>query len=97
MICEKYIVRKAGSGHVTKNSKADKKLKRIDKIREGFFHFHIDTGFLAKNMHRINPDTIISVSEKIHGSSFISSYISCNKKLNFLEKIFVKARRWAEK
>ena len=88
MICEKYIVPTKNQGtQGDKKSKADRKLKRFDRLIDGQFHFHIDTGFLAKELHKIKPEDIISISEKIHGTSAIASYILCNKKLSWGNKI----------
>ena len=41
-------------------------------------------------MHRFNLDTLINISYKMHGTSAIVSYILCNKKLKWYEKILKK-------
>ena len=42
---------------------------------------------LYKNLHRISPSNIISITYKLHGTSGISSYILCKKPLKWYEKI----------
>jgi hypothetical protein len=85
-ICEKYIVKQSrtpGSGTKTGN----KKLKKISKLIENQFRFHTSTSQLGKSIHMINPDDIISITSKLHGSSLVSSLILCKKNLNLFERI----------
>lgn len=42
---------------------------------------------LYKNLHRINPDSLISISYKLHGTSGISSYVLCKRRIPLLEEI----------
>jgi len=86
-ICRKYIVKvqnMPGSGNGSKKSKKPKESKIIDNQ----FRFHQDTSMLYKNMHKINPDDIISITYKTHGTSAISSKVLCKKQLKWYEKIF---------
>ncbi len=46
---------------------------RESKIIPGQFHFHTDTSQLGKNMHKINPDDLIVLTWKMHGTSAIVS------------------------
>lgn len=88
-VCEKYFVpcHNSGSSNKRKETKANKKFSRIIKEQ---FHFHIDTPLLGRCIGNINPDQIISITQKLHGSSFIVSNILCNKKLNVFEKTLKK-------
>lgn len=70
-----------------KESKNNKKLKQFDKLIEGQFRFHYDTLLLKKDPNVIHPNDLISITEKIHGTSTIHSYIQCYKPLSFKEKI----------
>jgi len=45
---------------------------------------------LYKNLHRINPTDLIQISFKLHGTSGISSYVLCKRKLNWFEKLLSK-------
>lgn len=89
-ICRKYIPKQEKrSDHVRhKKGKGFKKyeLKLIDKQ----FNFHQDTSQLYKNLHKINPDSLISISYKLHGTSLVSSKILCKKPLKWYEKVLKK-------
>jgi hypothetical protein len=89
MICEKYIVKSKNQSNqnLSKKDKKNKKIKRFSKLIEEQFRFHVDTAMLAKNIHRIQPNSLISVTEKLHGTSFVVSNILCNKKLNWKDRI----------
>lgn len=50
------------------------------------------TSMLYRNLHRIEPDSLISCTYKLHGTSGVSSYVLCKKKLNWYEKLLVKLR-----
>lgn len=54
-----------GQGKSDKNNR--KLVKKFDRLIEGEFKFHYDTDPLAKNMHLLNPETVVTVSDKIHG------------------------------
>lgn len=41
-------------------------------------------------MHRLNPNDLISITYKCHGTSAISSLILCNKQLKWCEKLLKK-------
>lgn len=78
-ICKKYVVKQERkSDHVKhQNGKGFKKYET--KLIDGQFRFHGDTEQLYKNLHRINPDSLIQISYKLHGTSGVSSYILCKK------------------
>lgn len=92
-ICKKYYPPKQktynSSGENGKKRNKSKKPKE-DRLIDNQFRFHSDTGMLYKNMHMIGRDDIISITYKIHGTSFISSKVLCKKKLNMVEKILKK-------
>ncbi len=66
-----------------------------DKGKKGFssnlldnqFKFHFDTAQLRRNIHKITPNTIISISDKWHGTSAIFSNILIKRNLNWFEKL----------
>lgn len=89
-ICKKYMIktqRTPGLGG-NKNSKLVK--KHETKLVENQFRLHGDTSMLYKNLHRIKPTDLISITYKIHGTSFISSKVICKKPLVWYEKILKK-------
>lgn len=88
-ICKKYVVRISGSGNLSKgkSGKRPKSVKRESKLIEGLFRLHYDTAQLKKNLHNIYPDTLVSISDKWHGTSLVVSNILTKRKLNWKEKI----------
>lgn len=85
-ICKKYIVkqrRTPGSG----KTKVARQPKGLSKLVEDQFRFHYDTVLIKKNPYAVKPDDIISVTEKVHGTSGISSYVLCNRPMTFIEKV----------
>lgn len=89
-ICEKYINLNALRQQNLAAKKADKKVAKQSKIVDGQFRFHIDTEHLAKNTQNINPNDIISISSKLHGTSFVVSKVLCKKELKWHEKLLKK-------
>lgn len=90
IICKKYVPRVKANENTPsdrKNKKRLKQIKKFDRLIPEQFSFHYDTNMLNVNMHKFTPDTIISITKKLHGSSFITANILCNKKLNIVEKI----------
>jgi hypothetical protein len=84
-ICKKYIP----TIQVTKSYNKEKKVnkKKFNKIIPELFHFHIDTEQLLRNLYKIKPIDIGSISRKIHGTSSICSYVPIKRELTFIEKI----------
>lgn len=56
--------------------------KKLTKLIEGQFHFHYDTDSLEKAPWVIKPWNLIEVSTKFHGTSGISAYVLCKKRLS---------------
>lgn len=94
IFCEKYIP-------VTKNKlvnehtgpsqhwwkKRQKKINRFERLIDGQFTFHYDTGQLANNLHNFLPSDKITLTTKIHGSSIILSNTKVKRKFTNWEKI----------
>jgi hypothetical protein len=83
-ICKKYIPKRNIPGQT--NSKNKGKKPKESKIIDNQFRFHQDTSMLYKNLDKIKPESLISITYKIHGTSGISSKVLCKKKLNWFEK-----------
>lgn len=84
-ICEKYVPKEArtpGQGG-TKQGKKPKESRIVD----GQFTLHSDTSHLGKNIHKITPDTLISITNKLHGTSFVVSKVLVKRKLNWFDKL----------
>lgn len=87
-IAKKYVIKTRQSGPSSIKNKSPKE----SKIIEGQFNFHIDTSQLYRNLDKITPNDLIQITYKIHGTSGISSYVLCKKKLNWFEKVLKKFR-----
>lgn len=87
LICKKYIIKRGTVG--LSSSKKGRKQKRKDESRlvENQFKFHDTTSMLYKNLHKIEPKSLISITYKMHGTSGISSYILCKRNISVLERI----------
>lgn len=85
-ICEKYIpanqIREQNL-----NNKSGKKAVKIDRLVENQFRLHNDTSQLKKNLHLLFPDDIISITNKLHGTSFVVGKVLVKKQLTLKEKI----------
>lgn len=88
-ICHKYVV-PAKQKSTTGSKKGRKKRKLISRVIPEMFKFHCDTAQLAKNLFRITPNTVASISRKIHGTSGICSKTKVLKKLKWYEKVLKK-------
>jgi len=90
VICKKYVpVTKAHPEHCSQShwKHRMKKLKRFDRLIPDTFIFHYDTTMLAEHIKAINPDDVITITTKVHGTSIIISNIPVLRKLSFFEKV----------
>jgi len=85
MICQKYTPRRNKVSNPCAHG--PKKARVEDKLVDGQFRFHIDTAQLGRNLHRIEPHTIISISDKWHGTSAIFSHILVRRDLSWIDRI----------
>jgi len=86
-IFTKYVVKQA---KVQGMSNKQKQIKKFDKIIDKYFKFHEDTSNLRFNIHKINPDDIISIHYKKHGTSAVFANILVNKQLTWYERLLKK-------
>ena len=85
---KKYIVYRNG-GHSLKSdhNRRNNKLKYFDRVDETQFSFHYDTLKAQKEPWCVNPNDIISITSKIHGTSHISAHVLCYRKMNLFRRI----------
>ena len=83
-ICHKYVP-KRNPGR--ENPAQARQAKLIDQIVPNQFRFHPDTEQLRRNVHKISPEDIISVSSKWHGTSVVISKILVQRQLPWYEKV----------
>ena len=81
LIVEKYVVPTRSVPHVRQGKKP-----RISRLVEGQVHLHVDTENLRRNAFKINPEDDISITYKLHGTSFWVANVLCKRKLGVLEK-----------
>lgn len=85
-ICRKYVVKVRQSNGISVTKGKGRKA-RESKLIDNQFRFHEDTSMLYKNLHKINPDSLIHISYKMHGTSGISSYVLCKRNHSLIEKL----------
>ena len=90
--CWKYIppVKETSERNNQKHfNKRMKKVKKFDRLVNDQFAFHYDTNRLdGTNISKfLNPDDIVTITTKVHGTSIILANILVNRKLSFIEKI----------
>ena len=86
-ICKKYIVARHLTQGQSGSGKRQKKVARFNKVIDTQFHYHYDTVRVQNDKWAIAPDDIISVTEKVHGTSGISACVLCKKKPSLTNKI----------
>ncbi len=84
-ICEKYIVPIKNSGG--ENNKKGKQPVKISRLVDNQFYLHNDTDNLRKNIHKINPNDIIGIHYKKHGTSIVIGNVQVKRQLSWLEKL----------
>ena len=80
-IVEKYKIEKK-----SQNGKEGKKPK-LSRLVEGQVHLHTNTENLRRNSHKINPDDMISITYKTHGTSWWVANVLTKRKLSLLERV----------
>ena len=88
-INKKYIPKNTKIQNISgnNNEKTIKQPKGIDKLVDGQFRLHYDTILIKKCPHIIQPNDLISITEKIHGTSGISARVLCKQDLNWKQII----------
>lgn len=87
LLVQKYRIKYSN----VKKDPADKKAKKAAKpesiLVDNQFHFHIDTPQLGRNLFKFRADSFISITQKLHGTSFISSKVLTKRKLSLKERV----------
>lgn len=88
LLCKKYIPKFSKTPAQT-GGKVTKKLKKgIKKVIEKQFRFHYDTTLIKKCPNVIKPESLLSITAKVHGTSGISAYVLCTRPKKWYEKMF---------
>jgi len=83
-ICSKYLPPVKQS---TQPKGKKGRTPKVSRMIPGQFHFHIDTDQLLRNVHKLNHDSVISITRKIHGTSAIASNCLVKRKKSLMEKL----------
>lgn len=76
-INKKYIPKNTRMPGAPGSGRSAKQPKGFDRILEDQFRFHYDTTLIKKCPNVIKPGDLISITEKVHGTSGISAYVLC--------------------
>lgn len=80
------------SDELTKHEKRrGKKIEKLDRMVDGQFNFHYDTQQLKDNLWRFKPETVVDISVKVHGTSFITGKLLTKNYLK--ESLLQKSKR----
>lgn len=85
-LCEKYIIQVRNSNP---GGKASKQVKKISRLVDNQFYLHNDTDNLRKNIHKINPNDIIGIHYKKHGTSAVFANIPVKRILSWYERLLI--------
>ena len=86
-ICEKYIVPAARNSNPGGSKPA---VNKFNRLVDNQFYLHNDTENLRRNIHKINPNDIIGIHYKKHGTSAVFANIPTKRPLKWYEKLLVK-------
>ena len=87
-ICKKYIVYTP----VSKNNNKQQKSVKLSRLVDNQFYLHNDTDNLRKNIHKLNPDDIVGIHYKKHGTSIVIGNVQTKRQLSWIEKIAKKLK-----
>lgn len=91
-VCKKYVVQRnnggqESQGNFEKQKKVDKKDSITQRLAPNQFRLHGSTSHLGRNLHLLNPDSIISITEKLHGCNAVFSKVLARRLLSKREKV----------
>jgi len=82
-----YVPQIKEKKRTVKGKNRAKKLFRFDRLIPGKFQFHYDTSQLGRNIDKIKPTDVVTISNKIHGTSAIFANVLTKKpKFGFVYK-----------
>lgn len=85
-----YVPPVKENNHVSKGDKRNAKLKRFKMLIEGSFRLHYDTKQFAKEIRQFEPDDVVDISNKLHGTSAIFANILTNVPTNWFKRMWRK-------
>ena len=91
-VCEKYFSKNYHVRDSSSNNNSKVKKNKFKRIIDTQWRFHIDTAQLGRNIHKLELNDMINISQKIHGTSICIGNVLCNKKLSFTERLLKKLK-----
>jgi hypothetical protein len=85
-LCKKYRPARVQVA-TSKESRFNKKLSKFDRLVPNQFRFHQTTTQLAKSLPLFDPNDIIVITDKWHGTSAVYANVLVKKQLNLLERM----------
>lgn len=81
-----------------KNKQLPKIYKEFDRLVPGQFNFHYDTQLFEKSISRFHLDDSVTITLKMHGTSFILSNVISKVPVfgGFYEKLFPSLPKWLQ-
>jgi len=89
---------KQGTPRVSKDTRRNRKLAKFDRMIPGQFAFHYDTQLFERNVHRISPEMVVTISNKLHGTSYIIGNVLVKRPKweGLYRKLFVYLPKWLQ-
>jgi hypothetical protein len=88
---KKYIPKKqTKENKIIDNNNKKTNIKRFNRIIDNQFRFHVNTLHINRNPIYISKGDLLSITYKIHGTSFIVSNVLVKDKMSFTKKLFKK-------
>jgi hypothetical protein len=89
VICAKYVNPALLRSSVNRGAKPKKKAVE-SKVIPDQFRFHYDTEHLGRNIHSLQPDDVVTITQKLHGTSAVFARVKCKKSLNPVFRLLAK-------
>jgi hypothetical protein len=87
-ICEKYVPKKSNTpGQGGKNKQS---VKYISRLVDNQFRLHVDTENLRRNMEKLKPCDLVSITYKMHGTSFVVGKVLTKPKVGWFKTQLIK-------
>lgn len=80
-VCRKYVIPRKGHGP------SAAKVLRQSRVDEKFLPKHFDTENYFRNIEKLNPNDIVYVTQKLHGTSVRIGHTIVSRKLKWYDKL----------
>lgn len=87
LLLKKYVIK---TPEVKSGRQRQGKTVKVSRLIENQFRLHTDSENLRKNIHKLTPESYVSISYKLHGTSAVIGNILVQRRLKWYEKILKK-------